>query len=396
MKLVKEFLKLEASAGVVLGLAAVLAIVFKNTALQGYYDALIGFSLSFNLLGLELSKTLVVWVNDFLMAFFFLMIGLELKREFKEGHLKHLKNVILPGISALGGLIVPTLIYASFTYDNPETLKGWAIPAATDIAFAMGILALLGNRVPKALKICLLSLAIFDDIAAILIIAAFYTNEISIFWGITSIVPILILALFNYNNINKITPYMIIGLILWVCVLKSGIHATVAGLLLGFFIPLKNHSNQTSPLKKLEHQLHPWVTFFILPTFAFFNVGIPLKDLSLTSISHPVAAGIALGLFLGKQAGVMLFSYVAIRIKLCCLPNQTSFFQWYGMAIITGIGFTMSLFIGALSFSEIEYQNVMRLGVIAGSTLSAIVGYLVLLYATQNQTADSSKDMKLS
>lgn len=393
MKFIKEFLKLEASAGIFLGLAAVLAILFKNTALQGYYDALIGFPLSFNLLGLEFSKILVVWVNDFLMAFFFLMIGLELKREFQEGHLKHLKNVMLPGIAALGGLIFPALIYVSFTYDNPETSKGWAIPAATDIAFAMGVLALLGNRVPKALKICLLSLAIFDDIAAILIIAAFYTNEISTFWGILSIVPILILALFNYNNINKITPYMIIGLILWVCVLKSGIHATVAGILLGFFIPLKNRSNQTSPLKKLEHHLHPWVTFFILPVFAFFNAGVPLKDLSLSSISHPIAAGIAIGLFLGKQAGVMLFSYFAIRLKICHLPAQTSIAQFYGMAIITGIGFTMSLFIGALSFSEIEYQNVMKLGVIVGSTLSGILGYLVLLYSTRNQAADSRKSM---
>lgn len=393
MKFIKEFVKLEASAGIFLGLAAVLAILFKNSALQGYYDALIGFPISFSILGLEFSKTLVVWVNDFLMACFFLMIGLELKREFQEGHLKHLKDVMLPGIGALGGLIVPALIYTSFTYDNPETLKGWAIPAATDIAFAMGVLALLGNRVPKALKICLLSLAIFDDIAAILIIAAFYTNEISVFWVLMAILPILVLALFNYKQVNKITPYMIIGLFLWICVLKSGIHATVAGILLGFFIPLKNNSNQTSPLKKLEHQLHPWVTFFILPTFAFFNAGVPLKDLSLSSMSHPIAAGIAIGLFLGKQAGVMLFSYFAMKLKVCHLPPHTSLLQFYGMAIVTGIGFTMSLFIGTLSFSQPEYQNVMKLGVIAGSTLSGVLGYLVLLYSTRNQAVDSRKNM---
>ncbi len=393
MKFVKEFLKLEASTGIFLGLAAVLAILFKNSDLQGYYDALIGFPVNFSILGLEFTKTLVVWVNDFLMSFFFLIIGLELKREFQEGHLKNLKDVMLPGIAALGGLIFPALIYVSFTYDNPETLKGWAIPAATDIAFAMGVLALLGNRVPKALKICLLSLAIFDDIAAILIIAAFYTNEISVFWVLMGILPIVILALFNYKQVNKITPYMIIGLILWVCVLKSGIHATVAGILLGFFIPLKNSSNQTSPLKKLEHQLHPWVIFFILPTFAFFNAGVPLKDISLSSMSHPIAAGIAIGLFLGKQAGVMLFSYFAMKLKVCHLPPQTSLLQFYGMAIVTGIGFTMSLFIGALSFSQAEYQNVMKLGVIAGSTLSGILGYLVLLYSTRNQTVDSRKNM---
>jgi NhaA family Na+:H+ antiporter len=393
VKFVKEFLKLEASTGIFLGLAAVLAILFKNSDLQGYYDALIGFPVNFSILGLEFTKTLVVWVNDFLMSFFFLIIGLELKREFQEGHLKNLKDVMLPGIAALGGLIFPALIYVSFTYDNPETLKGWAIPAATDIAFAMGVLALLGNRVPKALKICLLSLAIFDDIAAILIIAAFYTNEISVFWVLMGILPIVILALFNYKQVNKITPYMIIGLILWVCVLKSGIHATVAGILLGFFIPLKNSSNQTSPLKKLEHQLHPWVIFFILPTFAFFNAGVPLKDISLSSMSHPIAAGIAIGLFLGKQAGVMLFSYFAMKLKVCHLPPQTSLLQFYGMAIVTGIGFTMSLFIGALSFSQAEYQNVMKLGVIAGSTLSGILGYLVLLYSTRNQTVDSRKNM---
>lgn len=388
MKFFKEFLKLESTAGIFLGLAAILAILFKNTALQGYYDFLIDFRLSFNLLGIEFSKTLGIWVNDFLMAFFFLIIGLELKRELREGHLKNLQDVILPGIGALGGLIFPAIIYLSFTYDNPETLKGWAIPVATDIAFVMGLLALLGNRVPKALKIFLLSLAIFDDIAAILIIAAFYTNQISVFWGIVTIIPILILTLFNYNNINKITPYMIIGLLLWVCVLKSGVHATISGILLGFFIPLKNNQDQTSPLKKLEYQLHPWVTFFILPTFAFFNAGVPLKDLSLSSIFHPIAAGIAIGLFLGKQAGVMLFSFFSIKLKICRLPAQTSLLQFYGIAVVTGIGFTMSLFIGNLSFSQIEYQNTMKLGVITGSTLSGIIGYLILLYSTRKQSLE--------
>ena len=391
MKFIKNFLKLEASAGIVLGLSAVLAILFKNTALQGHYDALINFPLNFSILGVDFSKTLVVWVNDFLMAFFFLIIGLELKREFQEGHLKSIKNVMLPGIAALGGVIFPALIYASFTYDNPETIKGCAIPTATDIAFAMGVLALLGSRIPRALKICLLSLAIFDDISAIIIIAAFYTHGISVFWLLMSILSILILAGFNYNQISKITPYMIIGLILWVCVLKSGIHATVAGLLLGFFIPLKNISNQASPLKKLEHQLHPWVTFFILPTFAFFNAGVPLKDLSLSSMSHPIAVGITIGLFLGKQAGVMLFSYFAMKLKICHLPAHTSFLQFYGMAIVTGIGFTMSLFIGTLSFAQAEHQNIMKLGVITGSTISAILGYLVLLYSTSNQAANSRK-----
>ncbi len=389
MKLVKEFLKLETSSGIFLGLAAILAIISKNTALQEYYDALISFPLCFSVLGLEFSKSLFVWVNDFLMAFFFLMIGLELKRELQEGHLKNFKDIMLPGIAALGGLIFPALIYISFTYDNPETLKGCAIPAATDIAFAMGVLALLGNRVPNALKICLLSLAIFDDIAAIIIIAAFYTNEISTFWSLLSIVPIFILALFNYNRVNKVAPYMIIGLVLWVCVLKSGIHATVAGIFLGFFVPLKSSFDHTSPLKKLEHQLHPWVSFFILPIFAFFNAGVPLKDLSLSSLSHPIAAGIAIGLFLGKQAGVMLFSYCAVKLKICNLPVHTSLLQFYGMAIVTGIGFTMSLFIGALSFSQAEYQNVMKLGVVAGSTLSGILGYLVLLYSTRNPATHS-------
>lgn len=391
MKFLKQFLKLEASTGIFLAIAAIVSIVLKNTFFQIYYDALINFPLSFSILKLQFSKSLVVWVNDFLMAFFFLMIGLELKREFLEGHLKQFKAIMLPGIAALGGIILPALIYLSFTYDNPETSKGWAIPAATDIAFAMGVLALLGNRIPRSLKICLLSLAIFDDIAAIIIIAIFYTNKISLFWGLLSVIAVAVLALLNFIGVKKIVLYMIVGLMLWVCVLKSGVHATVAGILLGFFVPLKDSLGKTSPLKKLEHQLHPWVSFFILPTFAFFNAGIPLKDLPLSSMSHPIAAGITIGLFFGKQLGVMLFSYFAMKLRICNLPSQTSLLQFYGMAIVTGIGFTMSLFIGALSFSQIEYQNVMKLGVVAGSTLSGILGYCVLLYSTRHQNLPNKR-----
>ena len=393
MKFIKQFFNLEASAGIFLAVSVILAIFFKNTAFHYYYDTLVSFPLSFSILGLKFSKPLSVWVNDFLMVFFFLIIGLELKREFLEGHLKQLKEIVLPGIGALGGLIFPAVIYISFTYDHSNALKGWAIPAATDIAFAMGVLSLLGNRIPRALKICLLSLAIFDDIAAIIIIALFYTNEISIFWCLCSIGMLSVLALLNYSGGKKIAPYIALGLILWLCVLKSGIHATVAGILLGFCVPLKDNLGRISPLKKLEHQLHPWVSFVILPIFAFFNAGIPLKDLSLDSISHPIASGVAIGLFFGKQLGVMLFSYFAMKLKICSLPAHTSLLQFYGMAIITGIGFTMSLFIGALSFSQPEYQNVMKLGVVTGSTLSGILGYFVLFYSTRTKYFDNKKTM---
>lgn len=372
-------MRLESSVGIILGLSAIVAILFKNSKLDIYYDALINFILSFSILGFSFSKTMILWVNDFLMTFFFLMVGLELKREFKNGHLSNHKHIILPAVAALGGLIFPSIIYISFNYCHPEALRGWAIPAATDIAFAMGILALIGNKIPKSLKICLLSLAIFDDIAAIMIIAAFYTQKISMFWIVVSVFPILVLFLLNYNNINIIILYILTGMILWLCILKSGIHATIAGILLALFIP--HSSKQNSALIKLEYQLHPYVSFLILPIFAFFNAGVSLKDLSISAILHPIAAGIAIGLFIGKQLGVMLFSYCAIKCKICILPHHTSWYQFYGMAVVTGVGFTMSLFIGGLSFSQHEYQNLMKLGVVSGSTLSGIIGYMLLLYS---------------
>jgi NhaA family Na+:H+ antiporter len=384
MRFIKKFLQLEASTGIFLGLAVVLAILFKNTGLQEYYEAFINFPFDFSFLGFECREILIVWVNDFLMTFFFLRIGLELKREFQEGHLKSLQAVILPGIAAAGGLIFPALIYISFNYADLVSLRGFAIPMATDIAFATGILTLLGNRVPKALKICLLSLAIFDDLAAIVIIAVFYTHKLSYFWGGMTILPILMLSVLNYKKISKTTPYMLIGLLLWFCILKLGIHATLAGIILALFIPMQGHVQQVSPLKILEQQLYPLVAFFILPIFAFCNAGVSLRELSLSSITHPIALAITLSLFLGKQIGVMLFSSLAIKLKICHLPTHTNWLQFYGMAIVTGIGFTMSLFIGILSFKQIEYHNIMKMGVIAGSTLSGVVGYLVLLYATRN------------
>ena len=382
MKFIQKFLNLKTSTGMLLMAATILAIIFKNSALEKYYDSLINFPLHFSVLDFNFDESLLGWINDFLMAFFFLLIGMELKRECQEGYLKRVKDIMLPGIAAVGGVIIPALIYMSVTYHNSEALKGWAIPAATDIAFAMGILSLLGKRIPNGLRICLLSLAIFDDIAAIIIIAIFYASNISVCWCCLSLIPIFILTILNYIQINKITPYMFFGLILWLCVLKSGVHPTIAGILLGFFIPLKSRFSADSPLKKLEHALHPWVSFLILPIFAFFNAGVSFKNFSLTMIFHPITIAIGLGLFLGKQLGVMLFSFSAIKLKLCVLPAHTNWMQFYGMALLTGIGFTMSLFIGSLSFSASEYQNFMKLGIVLGSGLSGIFAYVVLWYGS--------------
>lgn len=378
MKFIRDFLKLEAVTGIFLAVAAILAILAKNGPLHNYYDSLVNFKLNLRISYMALSPSLTFVVNDFLMSFFFLMIGLELKREFLEGHLQRLKEIMLPAIAALGGLIFPALIYVSFTYANPDALQGWAIPAATDIAFAMGVLALLSTRIPKGLKICLLSLAIFDDIAAIVIIAVFYTHSFSFVWFLSSLIPILGLFFINLTGVKKILAYFALGLPLWLCILKSGVHPTVAGIFLGFFIPLKTHTNKISPLKILEKKLHPWVSFFILPVFAFFNAGVTITDLSIRSFTNPIVIGIGLGLFFGKQFGVMLFSYLAIKLNICSLPMNTRLIQFYGMAIVTGIGFTMSLFIGDLSFAQTPYQGHMRFGVIMGSLLSGIIGYCVL------------------
>ncbi len=379
LKTIKRFITLESSTGILLGFAALFAIIIKNSSLTAFYDSIINLPLSINIGEFLIKKPAIIWVNDFLMAFFFLLVGLELKREWLEGQLSKKVNCALPLIAALGGIIFPALIYVYFNRENAVALQGWAIPAATDIAFALGVLSLLGNRIPSSLKLCLLSLAIFDDLAAILIIALFYTDNLSLIWLLISALPLFMLSILNKYAIRFLTPYLLIGLLLWICILKSGIHPTIAGILLALFIPLQ--AGSCSPLKTIEHRLHPLVSFCILPLFAFFNAGVSLQGLSIHAFTQPIALGIMAGLFFGKQIGVMFFSFVGARCGWCALPIDVTWRQYYGMAILTGIGFTMSLFIGMLAFSDPALHTSVRLSVIAGSLASGIIGYSILFFA---------------
>lgn len=373
-------MRLESSSAIILGICTILAILAKNSSFMNSYDTLVNYPVSLHISQLSVTKPALIWVNELLMAVFFLVVGLELKREILEGHLASNKNRILPAIAALGGIIVPATIYAVYNWDNPIALKGWAVPAATDIAFAIGILSSLGKRLPPQLKICLLSIAIFDDIVAVLIIAIFYTANISFYWLLLSIFPLLILITLNHFSVQRLSFYIIIGSFLWICILKSGVHATIAGIVLAFFIPIHSKTaNKISPLTTLEQILHPWVSYIILPTFAFFNAGITVEEISARTLTHPVFLGIVTGLFLGKQLGVMLFSVSAVKLKWCSLPENVTWLHYYGMALITGIGFTMSIFIGMLAFSHDEHLTVMRLGVMLGSLLSGVIGYIILL-----------------
>jgi NhaA family Na+:H+ antiporter len=331
---------------------------------------------------LHIAKPLILWINDGLMAIFFFLIGLELKRELIEGELSEPKKIILPACAAIGGMLIPALIYASLNLNDPAALRGWAIPAATDIAFALGILAVFGKRVPVALKIFLVSLAIMDDMGAIVIIAIFYTSELSTTSLLIAAVSLVVLAIFNNRNVRSITPYILVGIILWIAVLKSGVHATLAGVLLAFFIPLKTNSkHERSLAKNLEHDLHGSVSYVIIPTFAFANAGVPLDGLSINTLLEPIPLGIIMGLFFGKQIGIMLFSFIAVKLGIASLPDEINWKQLYGVALLCGVGFTMSLFIGSLAFeqggTEVTLMND-RLGILVGSTISAITGYFYL------------------
>ncbi len=376
---IREFLKLEAAAGIVLVISAGLALVMANTVLAPFYQVFLDVPVVVQVGALKLAKPLLLWVNDGLMAIFFFLIGLEIKREVLQGELSSWSQASLPGFAALGGMAVPALIYVLINLGDMETLRGWAIPAATDIAFALGVLALLGSRVPAALKIFLLALAIMDDLGAIVIIAVFYTADMSLISLGLAAVGMVILACFNIFGVVRLAAYVMVGLAVWVCVLKSGVHATLAGVAVAFFIPLRAKTEEgESPLEHLEHMLHPWVAFAILPFFAFANAGIPLEGLTLASLLAPVPLGIAAGLFIGKQIGVFGFAYGAVRLGLARLPQGVSWLQIYGLSLLTGIGFTMSLFIGTLAFDDLEQATGVRLGVLLGSLLSAFGGYLLL------------------
>ncbi len=380
---IRNFLKLESAGGIILMAAAFLALLIANSPLKVYYDLLLDVPVEVRVGALQIAKPLVLWVNDGLMAVFFFLIGLELKREVVEGELSTLSNVMLPAVGALGGIIVPVAIFVWFNQGDPAGMQGWAIPAATDIAFALGILMLLGKRVPVSLKIFLVSLAIFDDLGAIAIIALFFTVDLSyLSLGIAG-ACLAALSLFAWKRVSVLAPYILVGVIMWIAVLKSGVHATLAGVALAAFIPMRDAKDPNhSPLKELEHDLHHVVAFGVLPIFAFVNAGVSFAGMGISDLLHPVPLGIAAGLFIGKQVGVFSFCAIAIKLGFARLPEGTGWSALYGVSILAGVGFTMSLFIGGLAFENVEMDLDMlfdeRLGIIVGSLLSGILGYLVL------------------
>ena len=380
----KWFFQLEAASGLVLLIAAIIALVISNSSFSGlYFNTLEQYLfIGINDFGLKLSVH--HWINDLLMAIFFFFVTLEIKREFIQGELSNLKKALLPIIGAVGGMVIPALVYVSINFGNTETINGWAIPSATDIAFSLGILSLLGSRVPISLKIFLTALAIIDDLGAILIIAFFYSGDLSVSYLSLILISYIFLLVLNKFGVKKFLPYLIIGAFMWFFTYKSGIHATIAGVLLASTIPHRIKDKDFSLLIKIEHAISPYVAFMIMPIFAFANAGVSLIGLSLSSLLLPVPLGILLGLFVGKQVGVMIFSYIAVKIGAAQMPDNSSWFSLYGVSVLTGIGFTMSLFVGNLAFTEnIQYIDGVKIGVLAGSLLSTLFGYFILIIATK-------------
>jgi NhaA family Na+:H+ antiporter len=382
MKIIEEFINKESASGILLIFATILALILSNTPMSTLYESFLHIPVEIRVGALHLDKSLYHWVNDGLMAIFFLLIGLEVKREILEGHLSSISQVALPGIAAIGGMVVPASIFFIFNQNNSVAINGWAIPTATDNAFALSILSLLGNRVPISLKIFLMALAIIDDLGAIIIIALFYTAELSTLSFIIALIALVVLIMLNRFGVSKKAAYFIVGAILWVCVLKSGVHATLAGVALAFTIPLNakdENKHPISPAKEIEHNLHFWVAFFILPLFAFVNAGVNVTQISLSQMAGSVPLGIILGLFIGKQLGVFVFSWLAIKVKFAELPKESNWIQLYGVSVLTGIGFTMSLFIGSLAFEDDSlFQYTDKLAILVGSFISGIIGYLVI------------------
>jgi Na+:H+ antiporter, NhaA family len=378
----QQFLALESAGGIVLGAAALVALALANSPLGVHYARLLDLPLGVTAGSLVLKKPLLLWVNDGLMAIFFMVVGLEIKREIAEGGLSNPRAAILPAVAAIGGMAVPALIYAGFNWGDPQALRGWAIPTATDIAFALGVLSLLGARVPPSLRLFLLAVAIIDDLGAIVIIALFYSAELSLTALVLAGLGVAALAALNLAGVARRTPYVLAGVFLWVCVLKSGIHATLAGVIVAFAVPVRSASGG-SPLLAFEHDLHPWVAFGILPVFAFANAGVRLAGVNLADLLHPVELGIAFGLVVGKPLGVGGAIWAATRLDLAKLPDGADWRQIRGLAWLTGIGFTMSLFIGSLAFPDEGYDVDIRIAVLAGSLISAVAGYLLLRAASR-------------
>jgi len=380
---IRNFLSMESAGGIVLMAAAVLAMIAANSPLAPLYALFLDTPVEVRIGALQIAKPLILWVNDGLMAIFFFLVGLELKREFLEGELSRPANVLLPALGAVGGMIVPVAVYAALNWGDPRDMQGWAIPAATDIAFALGILTLLGNRVPVSLKVFLVSLAIFDDLGAIVIIALFYSSDLSLNALLLALGCLALLGVMSWRKVVSISAYVLVGIAMWIAVLKSGVHATLAGVALAAFIPMRDPSEPgVSPLRELEHDLHQVVAFGVLPLFAFVNAGVSLQGVGIEDLLHTVPLGIAAGLFVGKQLGIFLLCFVAIKLGLARLPEGAGWGGLYGVSILCGVGFTMSLFVGSLAFENqaMDTQVVFdeRLGILLGSLLSGIAGYLVL------------------
>ena len=374
------FFKLEAASGLVLLFAAIIALIISNSNLSELYFSTLNKYLFIGINNFGLKLSVIHWINDALMAIFFFFVTLEIKREFLQGELSNIKQALLPIIAAVGGMLVPALFYVFINLGDSETLNGWAIPSATDIAFSLGVLSLLGKRVPLSLKVFLTALAIIDDLGAILIIAIFYSGDLSIKYLSLMLLAFIILLIINKFNIKKFLPYLIIGIFLWDFTHNSGIHATIAGVLLAMTIPHRKKEKDFSLLIKVEHAISPYVAFGIMPLFAFANAGVSLEGLTFGSLLNKVPLGIVLGLFVGKQLGVFLFSYISIKTKIAQMPNDTSWYNFYGVGVLTGIGFTMSLFVGNLAFAEnLQYMDGVKIGVLTGSLLSTLFGYFLIL-----------------
>ena len=378
------FFKLEAASGLVLLIAAILALIVSNSNFSDLYFQILDQYLFIGINNFGLKLSVHHWINDLLMAIFFFFVTLEIKREFIQGELSNLKKALLPIIAAVGGMLIPALFYIVVNFDSVETLNGWAIPSATDIAFSLGILSLLGSRVPISLKIFLTALAIIDDLGAILIIAFFYSGDLSVLYLGLILISYIFLLILNKFGVKTFLPYLLLGAFMWYFTYKSGIHATIAGVLLATTIPHRIKEKDFSLLIKLEHAISPYVAFLIMPIFAFANAGVSLDGLSLSSLLQPVPLGILLGLFFGKQVGVMVFSFIAVKLGAAQMPDNSSWLSLYGVSILTGIGFTMSLFVGNLAFIEnLEYIDGVKIGVLAGSLLSTICGYFLLLFTSK-------------
>lgn len=391
LRAIDRFFNHEASGGLLLMFAAAAAMVVANSGLSGVYDSVLGSYLAVTLNGEGLQKPLILWINDGLMAIFFFLIGLELKHELMEGKLKNPSDVVLPGMAAVGGMVLPAMFFLAFNWSNPDTVNGWAIPAATDIAFALGVLALVGNRAPASLKVFLLTLAILDDMGAIVIIALFYTAELKIDYLFLALLPAIGMFWMNMKRVHRVAPILLLGVVMWFFVLKSGVHATLAGVVTAFFIPLKDKWGK-SPLHSIEHGLSPYVLYFIIPVFAFANAGVVLTGMQFADLFAALPLGIALGLILGKQVGVFGVTWLMVKLGLARMPHGATWLHIYGVACLAGIGFTMSLFIGSLSFADAELMNQVRLGVLSGSIISGVLGYAALMIAAQPKADDAGAE----